>query len=351
MVSVTAQQSITEEVIHDDLRRFWKMEEPTTISCLTSHDLSCDQHFLSTHKRLPSGRYMVRLPFRNGSPRDIDNSLTRAKLVLKGVQARLLKDSSLYNEYKEFLTEYEQLGHMERVQEFSDSDTPQTVYLPRHPIVKDSSSTTRVRVVFHASSLTSNNTSLNSHLYIGPKILTNLVSIILRWRFHRLVFVADVEKMFRQILVDPHDRKYQRIVCYFTKQRLELWELNTVTYGTACAPYIAIRVIKQLVIDEGSDFGADEMEAARELKTQVIQLFTRGCFRLRKWASNNELLLSDCPSGTHERAFEFHIDEESKLKVLDVQWYPTSDVFQFKIEYRSMEFPTKRLILSVMAIR
>ena len=80
-------------------------------------------------------------------------------------------------------------------------------------------------------------------------------------------------------------------------------------------------------------FGADEVDAARELKTPVIQLFTRWCVHLRKWASNNELLLSDCPSRTHERVFEFHIDEEIKLKVLGLQWYPTSDVFQFKIEY------------------
>ena len=256
MVSITAQQSITEEVLHDDLRRFWEMEEPTTRSCSTSDELTCELHFLSTDKRLPSGRYMVLLPFRNGPPIDIGNSLTTAKLVLKGVQARLLKDSSFYNEYKEFLTEYEQLGHMERVQEFSDCDTPQTVYLTHHPIVKDSSFTTRVRVVFNASILTSNNTPLNSHLYIGPKILTDLVSIILGWRCHRIIFVADIEKMFRQILVDPHDRNYQRIVCYSTRQRLEIWVLNTVTYGTACAPYIANRVIKQLAIDEGSDFPA-----------------------------------------------------------------------------------------------
>ena len=96
-------------------------------------------------------------------------------------------------------------------------------------------------------------------------------------------------------------------------------------------------------------FGADKIYMTRELRTKVIQLFKRGCFHLRKWASNNELLLSDCPSGTHERAFDCYIDEEIKLKVLSLQWYPTSDLFQFKIEYRPMEFPTQSLILSLIA--
>ena len=110
--------------------------------------------------------------------------------------------------------------------------------------------------MFNASSLTSNNTSLNSHLHVGPKILTYLVSIILRWRFHRFVLVADIKKMYREILVDPRNRKYQRTVWYSTNQKLKTWKLNTITYGTACAPYIANRVIKQLAIDEGPDFPA-----------------------------------------------------------------------------------------------
>ena len=50
----------------------------------------------------------------------------------------MLKDFSLHFEYKEFITEYEQLGHVERVPEFADYDTAQTVYLPHHPTVKDS---------------------------------------------------------------------------------------------------------------------------------------------------------------------------------------------------------------------
>ncbi|XP_033229679.1 uncharacterized protein LOC117181224 [Belonocnema kinseyi] len=189
---VTAHQSITEEVLHDDLLRFWEMEEPTSRSLLTADEMSCEQHFVSTHHGLASGRYMVRLPFKNGPPIDIGSSLNRAKLVLKRVYARLLKDSPLFSQYTVFLTEYEQLGHMEHVQQFSEVDSPQTVYLPHYPILKDDSSTTRLRVVFNASSLTINNTSLNSHFYIGPKTLTDLVSIIIRWQSHRFVFVADV---------------------------------------------------------------------------------------------------------------------------------------------------------------
>ena len=79
------------------------------------------------------------------------------------------------------MSEYKYLIHMELVNDFTESDSSQTVHLPRHPIIRESSSTTHLRVVFSASLLTSNGTSLNSQLLIGPKLLAGLISIILRW--------------------------------------------------------------------------------------------------------------------------------------------------------------------------
>ena len=281
--STSAHFSITTETLHEDLSRFWEIEAPSE-SPLTEDEVLCEEHFINTHKRLPSGRYMVRLPFKNGPPIEIGDSFEKAKLILQKSQARLQNKPDLFKEYSEFLTEYQELNHMELSPNFEGVDASQTVYLPHHPILRESSSTTRLRVVFNASSLTSNGTSLNSHLYIGPKLLTDLVSIILRWRKHSLVYVADVEKMFRQIRVDPRDCDYQRILKYTQEGELQAWRLITVIYGTACAPYLANRVIKQLAKDEGINFPlaktilednlyvddvlfrADDVEEAKELR-------------------------------------------------------------------------------------
>lgn len=51
--------------------------------------------------------------------------------------------------------------------------------------------------------------SLNQHLQIGRNLLPLLADILLRWRWHRFVLAADIEKMYRQILVHEEDRDLQ----------------------------------------------------------------------------------------------------------------------------------------------
>jgi len=127
-------------------------------------------------------------------------------------------------------------------------ESSQCVFIPHHPIIRDGSSTTRLRVVFNASSVTSNATSLNEHMLTGPKLQTNLAAVILRWRQFRYVYSADIAKMYYQILVDPRDVDYQRILwCDDGSDCFREYQLLTVIYGTASAPFLALRVIRQLV--------------------------------------------------------------------------------------------------------
>ena len=100
---------------------------------------------------------------------------------------------------------------------------------------------------------TSNGTSLNDHMLVGPKLQKDLATVIMQWRQYRYVFTADIVKMYRQILVDSKD--YQRIVWQPNPDEpITDYRLLTVTYGTAAAPYLALRVLDQLVDDEGAAF-------------------------------------------------------------------------------------------------
>jgi len=107
--------------------------------------------------------------------------------------------------------------------------------------------------VFNDSSQTTAGTSLNDGLLVGPNLLPTLADVVLRWRRHRFVVAADIEKMYRQILVHPGDRDLQRI-CWTVNGRIQDFQLNTVTYGLASAPYLAIQTLRQLVEDEGTRF-------------------------------------------------------------------------------------------------
>ena len=132
------------------------------------------------------------------------------------------------------MKEYEELGHMEPVK---SQEGRQTCYiLPLHAVFKETSTTTRTRVVFDRSAKTSNRLSLNDILQVGPTEQKNLYSLVLRFRTHRVCFTADIAKMYRQINVYPKDRDLQRFLWrYSSDEPLQEYNLTTVTYGNSSA--------------------------------------------------------------------------------------------------------------------
>ena len=224
-----------------------------------------------------------------------------------------------------------------------------------------------LRVVFNGSFATSTGKSLNDLLMVGPNLLPGLLQVLLRWRTHRICLTADIEKMFRQILVHPEDRRYQRLLW---RQREEDavsdYELNTVTYGLACAPYLAIRTLRQLAQDERSRFpraasilerdvymddvltGADSEKEAHELRTELCQLCRAGGFNLRKWVSNTPTLLEGLPG--EEAPLAVNWEEDTLHTALGVQWSVREDEFRVRVaEDHSTSAITRRTVLSRVA--
>ncbi|XP_012215700.1 uncharacterized protein [Linepithema humile] len=242
------------------------------------------------------------------------------------------------------------------------------VYLPHHPVRKEDGLTTKIRVVFNASGNTSNQTSLNDHLFVGPKLQTNLPTILMRWRQHKFVYILDIAKMFRQIIMHPADRDYQRILWRSSPQSaIQSYRLRTITYGIAPAPYLAIRVLHQLARDEGDRFplarsillnetyvddilfGANDIETANATRVQLIDLLAAGGFRLRKWAANYNAMLEDVPQKDQAMASEYPLEEKPSIKVLGISWSPRNDSFKFKVSLPPSAASTKRSVLSTVA--
>lgn len=71
-------------------------------------------------------------------------------------------------------------------------------YLPHHAVLKHSSTTTKIRVVFDGSAKTTSCLSLNDVQYIQPIIQKDLLSIVVNFRHHNYM-VTGVEHMFRQV--------------------------------------------------------------------------------------------------------------------------------------------------------
>ncbi|XP_018406689.1 PREDICTED: uncharacterized protein LOC108782813, partial [Cyphomyrmex costatus] len=345
---------------------FWKQEDiPKTVEkFLNSDEADCEAHFRSTVSRDSSGRYIVRLPLKSPATL-LGDSTAIAFRCLSRLLKRLEREPSYSKLYTEFLHEYQTLGHMISVPE-SEVDASPVFYLPHHGVMRENSQTTKLRVVFNGSSPTSNGLSLNDILHTGAKLQTNIFDVLLRFRSHQYVFSSDITKMYRNILVHADDQNLQRILWHDSNGKLRSYKLTTVTYGLNCAPFLALRVIQQLIDDEGHRFpkaipslsreryvddifgGADSLDEIQEVMTQVHQLCMAGGFPLQKWSSNCPSLLDHLSSSqsVHTAAVEL---ESSGIKILGLSWQPKTDDFRFTSLPPTARNVTKRSVLSEIA--
>ena len=225
-----------------DLSRFWELDSISSKHDFSPEERACEKHFVETTKRNPDGRFIVSLPLKE-SPAVLGESYRIAERRFLSLERRLDRDPIMKQLYVDFMKEYLTLGHM------SESQLNRNIscYLPHHGVLRESSSTTKLRVVFDASAATSSGKSLNDILRVGPTLQDDLLSILLRFRQHKYVVTADIEKMYRQTEVYAQQRSLQQILWRFDpSQSIKRYQLNTVTYGTASAPYLSTRCLHQL---------------------------------------------------------------------------------------------------------
>lgn len=349
---------IENEAIADSIKQFWESEEIPSEKHLTPDEIRAEEIFISTTKRHEDGRYMVKLPFKSNPLESIGESFHIANKRLANSQARLNRQPEFKAKYNECIQEYLDLNQME----LANVNEKPYYYLPHHAVIKDSSTTTKIRPVFDASCKTSNGNSLNSELIIGPTIQSDLFSLIIHWRKFQYAITGDIEKMYRQIWVYPEDTNYQRILWQPpNSQTINSYRLKTVTFGVASAPFLAIRSLhqvgediklhkpdladkiqKQFYVDDFLDSSPTEQEAKQNLIAITEEMAKFG-MKLRKWKSNNVAILNSIPPSERE----VEENQNSTFKTLGIQWQPSTDMFVFLPMDLSHEISfTKRAILS-----
>jgi len=106
----------------------------------------------------------------------------------------------------------------------------------------------------------------------------------------------------------------QCILCRDSPQdQLRVFKLDTVTYGTKPASFLAVQAMHQLSADEHTAFplgaevirrdfyvddlisGAKSKEEAVIIMDQTSKLLGKGKFKLRKWCSNVSAVLDGVP--------------------------------------------------------
>lgn len=247
-------------------------------------------------------------------------------------------------------------------------ETIQSYYLPHHGVFKEDSLTTKLRVVFDGSCPSTSGYSLNELQLIGPKLQNDILDVLLRFRYHKYVVSADISKMYRQILMHKEHRSLQRIIWRDDPSKdLSTYQLNTVTYGTSSAPYLAIRCLQQLAHDNKisyplasqtilNDFyvddlltGSDDLDELNDTCKNIFLILKGGGFILRKWVTNVSAVLSGLVIGDITNAI-LTLGENENSKTLGIQWYNQLDILKYHVPNLAIpEVISKRSILADIA--
>ncbi|GFU32829.1 integrase catalytic domain-containing protein [Trichonephila clavipes] len=368
----------------EDLKNYDKIKsiilqefEPTPQSCLENFKKAtrqnCESHVQFASRLTTNWEYYLKL--RNVSNFEVLKQLivsdkifsTLDKETASHISVRqadkwfdpltLGKEIDLFYSSRGKPLKYKELGHMQEVDEREERGM---YFIPHLGVYRSDKKTSKLRVVFNASSATTNGYSLNSLQYNGGVAQNDLFSIMVRFRKHIFAFIADVQKMYRMIWINPDQRKLQRILWRENMDEpIKTFELSTVTYGTTSAPFLATRTLKQLALDEAGNFplgssvvmsdmyiddvltGAETLLEAKELKNQLINIFAKGGMVLHKWCGNNTELI--------EVSENYDFSDSSEIKVLGVYWNPKHDCFSFRVKIDLHELNTKRDVLSTIA--
>ncbi|KAH9631923.1 hypothetical protein HF086_000260 [Spodoptera exigua] len=337
--------------INNNLTKFWNIEEVSTSKLpLSPHDEFCEQHFVENTTRLEDGRFSVKMPFLENPETALGESYYMAEKRLLNIEKKLMKNSSLREQYHNFMKEYEDLGHLTKIER-----PPFGYFIPHHAVIRDTSETTKLRVVFDASAKTTSKKSLNDILAIGPTVQEELFDILVRFRQHKYVLCGDITKMYRQIMIDKSQRHLQLILWRDDESRpINILQLNTVTYGTAAAPFLSTRCLRQLADDCTDpmisevikhDFYVDDLLTGCSNQNDLLHIhkgvtdtLASACFPIHKFRTNCPQIFT---SSTESKSLD--LDKESN--VLGVLWVPNTDSLKFSINIDT-QTPTKRIILS-----
>ena len=280
------------------LTKFWKAEEPEEEEPpLSVVEQQVENHYHDNVVYLPSeSRYQVTLP-RKPAMETLGESRPQA-LSRYLSNERSITRRDIWEPFQKVVQSYLDLGHAEKVPVTEETPQPH-FYLPMHAVFKDSSSSTKLRVMFDGSAVTTSGTSLNQALLVGPTIQPTLSNILLKFRSYPIALNADISKMYREVKLSPKDKDLHRFLWRASpNQPVQDYRMTRVTFGVSASPYLAVKTMLQTAEDHGEEypratqhiqtsFYVDDFLGGASTPQEAVELFTQ----LR------EVLASVCANG------------------------------------------------------
>ncbi|GFT58266.1 integrase catalytic domain-containing protein [Trichonephila clavipes] len=306
-------------------------------SNVDTSELSVKNDFANYNVKLPSinlpefsGQYINWLQFKSQFVSLIhDNACLSDSQKLYYLQSalRFIRDPTLYIQYSEILKEYESQGIIERVLETEKPTDRAVFYLLHQAVFRQESLTTKMRIVFDASSHEDGQPSLNDCIWSDIRSNQTDPYKFQVYRFKRVMFGVNVSPFLLSATIKHHIENYREQYPAATEM------LDTCLY-----------------VDDVIS-GADDISQALKVSKDAETIMKNASMKLRKWNSNDQTLMRTWEKEgleTHPR----HPDDSSKIpssKVLGIPWDVVHDYFTIDVkgllQLDTSKPITKRIVL------
>ena len=302
---------------------------------------------------------MVGLPWKVDGPNPDVNfgpSMGRLKTTLNKIR----RTPELLEQYNQIMVDQVNAGILEPAPYVDHSDPPDKLYyMPHQPVVKETSSTTKLRIVYDCSS---GDPSLNDCLYRGRVYAGQdekaVYTFLARTRLFPSLLVSDLEKAFLQIRLHDGDKDSNRLLWPENPEisdRPQVLRFTRVTFGIISSPYLlgatvefhlsqtksglADSLIKGAYVDNFITPIFDPAEILAKAQ-EIRKIFWTGGFNCRQFTSNCRAEVKELPEDWRE--------DKEEVSLLGVPWKVDEDVYVMRFPVHQGKF-TKRTLLSTLA--
>ncbi|GFX20189.1 reverse transcriptase domain-containing protein [Trichonephila clavipes] len=231
--------------LNENLTQFWKLEL-MGISDTEKNMLDSNNDYISSFEnnlKFNDGMYETKL-FWEDKPSDLENNWAITKRRFGNLSIKMQDNNWLYNEYKNIVKDQIKENIVE---ECSSHFETNSYYMPHSAVVRKDKETTKVRMVFDASSKGRDCKSLNECLYAGPPLNPRIIDVILRFREYEHAFCSDIQGAFLTIGIAEEDRDYLRFFWFPNDgdaKSYKIMRMNRVPFGVTLSPFILAATIK-----------------------------------------------------------------------------------------------------------
>ena len=242
--NVTTLLRVGVEHTFDDISKLWELDAiGIKDTCFDDDDALKKFHSGLSYV---DGMYLADLPWKDDEI-FLPSNKSMAYQRMQSVWKKLAKDQNKLSIYDGIIRDQLNRGFIELVDPTDCNFGNRTHYLPHHGVDKDSP-TTPIRIVFDCSAKVPNSNSLNDCLLTGNSAINDIGALLLRFRLGNYAAVADIEKAYLAVGLNPSSRDSCRFFwpedVFDPNSKILTYRFRRVLFGSTASQFLLNSTIK-----------------------------------------------------------------------------------------------------------